>query len=89
MKTYVDTTTKSGTPLHRSFCPHCGSPVRLTTAFAPLSTFVAVPAGTLDGGKESEMRRAGWQPDAEYFIEDRAGCLGALEGVAQVEGREK
>lgn len=46
IKTYFDTNTMTGTPLGRSFCGNCGSPVALRTGMQPGKVFI--PSGCLD-----------------------------------------
>lgn len=43
---YVDQDTSSGKPVHREYCPNCGSPIRSLLESAP--GIAAIKAGTLD-----------------------------------------
>lgn len=56
--------------MDRSFCPQCGSPLRLEPARG--KGMVVVPSGTLDEYK-------GWKPGKEYYKEGRAEWLPELE----------
>ena len=71
IKRFTDKNTKTGTPLERSFCSICGSPVAIQTALQPGRIFV--PAGLLDDKALQDM-----VPMSENFVEERVGWMGQV-----------
>jgi hypothetical protein len=81
IKTYADPNTNTGTPLERSFCSNCGSPVAIHTGLQPGRVFV--PSGTFDDRSLQNQ-----VPISENFVEDRVAWIGQVT-AKQMSGTKK
>ena len=81
IKTYSDTNTNTGTPLIRSFCSICGSPVAIRTGIQPDQIFI--PSGTFD-----DRNLCNQVPLIENFVEERMTWLGQV-AERQISGAKK
>jgi hypothetical protein len=71
MTTYTRLGGTSGLPLHRRFCPRCGSPVVVQVEG---STRITTMAGTLDD-------TAFFRPAANIFCEEAQSCVPMSPGI--------
>lgn len=64
LKVYADRKTTSGKPVHRGFCPECGSPIK--SDVASIQGYVFVKAGTLD-----DLMWTWLKPTTQIFCDSR------------------
>ena len=74
-KSWYDTKTDSGTPLHRYFCGECGSPIMSVTPLMPGKSFVKM-------GLFAKIPA----PVAEVYTRNRDEWEPPLPNTAQIEG---
>lgn len=67
LSTYIDTGT-SGQPVHRRFCPSCGSPVLTQTPQADAAGLVFLKAGTLDETGNLRPTTHYWTERAQAWV---------------------
>ena len=81
VRTFADRNTHTGTPLERSFCRVCGSPVAIQTALQPGRVFI--PAGALDDTSLQDQ-----VPLSENFVDARVAWIGKV-AEKRMAGRKK
>lgn len=67
LASYDDLDTGSGKPVHRQYCPHCGSPIRSLMESSP--GVAAVKAGTLDDPGRFKPGLHVWTASALPWVE--------------------
>ncbi|KAI0737141.1 Mss4-like protein [Irpex lacteus] len=75
LRTFLDDATDSGTAVHRSFCPSCGS--TLAVGITHNDDRVGILAGTVDDDVSGL-----WKPEFEVYCKDRPKWLPDL-GIKQ------